>query len=70
MLRRCETTEATQGASEATRPSGSLRPPRTLGPCGQDEWRAVFGEASPQMVAIVDAMVADDLESVDPLTWT
>ena len=35
----------------------------------QRGWRSVFGQATPEEVASVDAVVAEELERVDPDNW-
>ncbi len=36
---------------------------------GEEGWRAVFGRAKSRAVADVDAVIAADLERVDPADW-
>ncbi|MCG8460506.1 MAG: hypothetical protein MI919_29845 [Holophagales bacterium] len=32
-------------------------------------WRRVFGQAKPEEVAAIDAIVAEELETIDPDDW-
>ncbi len=42
---------------------------RSLATPSQPGWRNVFGKASREAVEAVDAIVARDLETIDPADW-
>lgn len=37
---------------------------------GQEAWRGVFGRVDPAQVRSVDQAVAEDLERIDPESWS
>jgi hypothetical protein len=72
LFRRAKATAALRGASlkdvvaEALRDHLEEQMPNDSTRSG---WRQVFGKASPEVVATVDAVVEEDLERIDPDDW-
>lgn len=70
LLRRAKATAALQGKSMKELLTCALRDHLNGAPRGQEGWRQALGKALPEQVAEVDAVVAEELEAIDPSTWT
>jgi len=70
LLRRAKAQAALQGRSMKDLLTRALREHLDDAPRDRQGWRRAFGRARPDQVAEVDAVVAEELETLDPGTWT